>query len=345
MSSSGQHLAAVITAKGSRFVVQHRPTPEPGPGELLLEVKSVALNPLDILQRDVGFVVGSYPAVVASDVGGIVLKAGPSVPPDAPKVGSRVTAFANNFYSQASPNYGALQTRVLVRASMACAIPDGVSSNEAATLPMQVGTTWSGFYSIGIPRSGFEASAKQGLLVWGAASSVGCGVVQAAKSLGFIVYATASEKHHGYIKKLGAHHVFDYKSKDVVERIVKAAKQDGVTLNMGYTAVGGLEECQAILKEFKGKGTSKLASAPPLQPDAPTAEGVKQKFVLAPDAEEARDEHFHFAFIEWLQPKLASGEYLPSPQIKVVDGGLESANKALDELKAGVSATKLVLEL
>ena len=327
------------------MVVQNRPTPTPGPGELLIEVKSVALNPLDYIQRDMGFVVAGYPAVVGTDIGGIVLSAGPSVPADAPKVGARVTAFANTFYTQASPNYGALQTRVVVRASMTCAIPQSMSFNEAATLPMQVATTWSGLYTIGVPRSGVDPSAKKGILVWGASSSVGCGVVQAAKSLGFSVYATASDKHHDYIKSLGANRVFDYKSNGVVESIVKVAKQDGMTLDTGYTAVGGLAECQAILKEFKGNGTSKLASAPPLATDAPTMEGVEQKFVFAPYGADARDEHFHFAFTEWLQGKLARGEYTPSPAIKVIDGGLESANKALDELRSGVSATKLVLEL
>ena len=344
MSSSDQHQAAIIPAQGKGLVIENRPTPSPGSGELLVEVKSVALNPLDYVQRDFGFAVGGYPAVPGSDIGGVVLSVGPNVPAGAPQAGARVTAFANNFYSQANPDYGALQTRTLIRASMACTIPQSMSFNEAATMPMQIGTAWAGFRNLGIPRTGYEASAKQGLLVWSGASSVGCGVVQAAKSLGLTVYATASEKHHGYVKRLGASKVFDYKSEDVVESIVKTAKQDGVTLDLGYTAVGGLAECQAILKEFKGAGTAKLVSAPPLQPDAPTTEGVEQEFVAAPREHDTREEHFHFVFSQWLQPKLASGEYVASPQIKVVAGGLASANSALDELKAGLSATKIMVE-
>ena len=49
--------------------------------------------------------------------------------------------------------------------------------------------------------------------------------------------------------------MFDYKSEDVVEQIVKAAKEDGVTIQTGYDAVSGaLEQCMEVLKELKGRG-------------------------------------------------------------------------------------------
>lgn len=50
-----------------------------------------------------------------------------------------------------------------------------------------------------------------------------------------------------------------------------------------------------------------------------------------------RTEHFHFVFNVWLKEKLEKGEFVPSPKIQVVEGGLEGANKGLDELKKGVS--------
>jgi hypothetical protein len=71
---------------------------------------------------------------------------------------------------------------------------------------------------------------------------------------GFHVYATASEKHHEYLKGLGASRVFDYKSEGGVESIVTAAKEDGVTVQKGFDAAGQLQSCLDILKEFKGGG-------------------------------------------------------------------------------------------
>ncbi|KAL8654309.1 MAG: hypothetical protein Q9226_003484, partial [Calogaya cf. arnoldii] len=74
-------------------------------------------------------------------------------------------------------------------------------------------------------------------------------------------------------------------------------------------------------------------------------EGVEVKFVAAPTEEKPQTEFFAFVMNRWLKEKLEKGEYKPSPAIKVVDGGLDGLNKGLDELKAGVSGTKLVLEI
>jgi NADPH:quinone reductase-like Zn-dependent oxidoreductase len=212
---------------------------------------------------------------------------------------------------------------------------------------MAVLTAWSGWYSIGIPRdTTYTAADKKGMLVWGGASSVGSAAVQIAKLMGFKVYSTASENNHEYLKGLGASKVFDYKGEHVVENIVKAAKEDEVTVQFGFDAVGQLKSCLEILKELKGEGTAKLASAVPLPEHFPEdLEDVEVKFVAAPVDVKERMEFFHFVFGVWLKDKLERGEFVPSPRIHVVDGGLESANKALDVLQKGVSGLKLVLEV
>jgi NADPH:quinone reductase-like Zn-dependent oxidoreductase len=344
--SSKQHLAAILPSKGSRLEITHRPTPSPGPNELLIEVKSIALNPIDFHQRERGFAIAAYPAVVGSDVAGIVLEAGSSVPEDAPKPGSRVATFAPCFFKQGAPDYGALQTRVLVPYVNAVTLPEYLSFSEGSLLPMAVLTVWSGWYSIGVSReTQYTPADKKGLLVWGAASSVGSAALQSANLMGFRVYATASTKHHAYLKGLGASRLFDYKEEGVVEKIIKTAKEDGVTIHIGYDAVGQLKSSLDVLSALKGDGLSKLAEAALMPPDAPTAEGVEAKFVMAPPGEEARNEHFHFVFGVWLKEKLERKEFVPSPKIKVIDGGLESANAALDELQKGVSGVKLVLEV
>lgn len=343
---SGQHLAAILPSKGSALEVTQRLTPTPGSNELLIEVKSIALNPVDWHQRDNGFAIASYPAVLGSDIAGTVVSAGSSVPSDAPKPGARVAAFAPCFFVNSDPDYGAYQTRVLVPAANVVPLPQGMSFNEASLLPMAVLTAWSGWYAIGVSRdTAYTAADKKGMLVWGGASSVGSAVVQVAKLMGFSVYVTASEKHHEYLKSLGASKVFDYRSEHVVESLVKAVKEDGVTLHTGYDVVGQLKPCMEILKELKGSATAKLAEATPMSEDSPKMDGVEAKFVAAPEDEKERTEHLHFIFRVWLKEKLEKGEFVPSPKIKVIEGGLNSAQKALDELKEGVSGVKLVLEV
>ena len=344
--TNSEHLAAIIPSKASALEVTYRPTPTPGPNELLIEVRSIALNPFDYYQRDIGIYIKDYPAVVGSDVGGVVISAGSPGLSETLKPGTRVAAFATAYYAQGRPDYGALQTRVLVSADNVVPLPQEMSFNEASLLPMAVGTAWSGWYTIGLPRdTAYTAADKKGMLVWGGASSIGSAAVQIAKLMGFIVYVTASEKHHEYLKSLGAARTFDYKGENVVESIVRIAKEDGVTIQNGFDAVGQLRPCLDILKEFKGEGISKLAEATQLPKDSPKEDGVEVKFIAPSADEKERAEYFHFIFRVWLKEKLEKREYVPSPRIQVIEGGLQSAQKALDELRKGVSGVKLVLEV
>lgn len=342
---SDNHIAAVIPAQGAPLTITTIPTPTPGPSELLISVQSIALNPIDVHMRDTGFMISTYPAIIGSDVAGTVISTGSSVPSDAPGVGSRVAAFAPCFFKQGVPEYGAFQKQVLVPAAAAVRLPDHVTMNEGALLPMAVQTAWAGFYSIGIPlEMGFQAPPNVGMLVWGGGSSVGSATVQAANLLGFKVFATASAKHHEYLKGLGAARTFDYKDEDVIDRIVDTAREDRVRIYIGYDAVGAVKQCLEVLKRLNGDG-AKLATTVPLKPDSPKMDGVDMVFVAAPNDEAERLEFSRFVFQEWLGDKLATGAFKPSPTVKVIDGGFEGLNKGLDELKQGVSGVKFVVEV
>ena len=346
MSSSSQHLGALLPATGSALKVSSRPTPTTGPHELIIEVHAVALNPVDHKQRDFGFMLSEFPAVLGSDVAGVVHAAGSSAPADL-KQGTRVAAFASAFFKGGAPNYGAFQQKVVVPAASVVPLPDRISFKEAALLPMSALTTWSGWYSIGLPRdTAFKPADKMGMLVWGGASSVGSGAVQVAKMMGFTVYATANERNSALVKGLGASRVFDYRSSDVVKQIVQAAKEDGLTLATGYDAAGQLDDIQKIISQTHGSKPGMVASAIPLTGEEPKVEDVEVKFVFPPTEPEAQTEHFSFVFNKWLKEKLEKGEFVPSPRMQVVGKGLDKVQVGLDELKGGlVSGAKLVVEL
>lgn len=77
---TGEHEAAILPQQGGPLFLGHRPTSEPGPNDVLIEVKAVALNPCDYYQRDYGMPpVSIYPAVLESDVAGVVVKLGSNV--------------------------------------------------------------------------------------------------------------------------------------------------------------------------------------------------------------------------------------------------------------------------
>jgi NADPH:quinone reductase-like Zn-dependent oxidoreductase len=344
---SPTHQAALLPQAGSPLSVEQRNTPEPGPDEILIEVKAVALNPVDYYQRDYGMPpVPIFPAVVGSDTAGIVAKVGSNVT-SGPAPGIRVIALATSFYEAGSPDHGAFQKYVLAPYPGVVPLPDELSFEQGAIFPLGVMTALTAWTSIGIPlETKYTASDKQAVLIWGGASSVGSYAIQSAKTLGFTVYATASTKHHEYLKKLGAHAVFDYKNSDVVDKIVAAVKKDGLTLTTAHCVVNeSLQPTLDVLKQTKGEAAAKVAHSPLLPEGHPTLENTEIVFNFPPMDKSIRDQHIYKCLNGWLHEGLKSGSVVPSPAIQVEEGGLEGVNAALDKLRAGVSGTKIVVPI
>ncbi|KAJ5365945.1 GroES-like protein [Penicillium concentricum] len=384
------HLAAVSLANGEPFKVLTRPTPKPGPGELLIEVKSVALNPADGHMRDKGLFISAYPTVIGFDISGLVLEVGDNIPVGAtdespcpyfrPGI-TRVAAFAASFWRACDPDYGAFQERCLVPWQHALPLPEGVSWNQAATLPVAVEVPLSAWDIMGISRVG-EATASssvsaapvvsdtsagtqqnkkqknEALLVWGASSSVGTMGVQSARLLRedhdssfAAVYTTAGAANLKYIGSLGADRVFDYKDPHVVDAIISAAREDGLVIRHCFLATGQLAPCQAVLKAFiwddqrKEDQKAKIGSAPVIPADAEEVNGVETLFVLPSMDEGQRLAQFQCWMGTWLRENLANGTIRPSPEPRVVGKGLGAINAGLDVLLRGVSCTKLVVEV
>ena len=306
--------------------------------------------------------IASYPAVLGSDVAGTVLAVGSAVTGSDFKPGTRVLAFAPAFYMQGKPDYGGFQKRLIVPSVNATPIPHDLSFKAAAMLPMAVETAFAGFYTIGLPRdTRYRLEDKKGLLLLGASSSVGSAVLQIARMKGFVVYATASGKHHEYLKTLdpttSSPHLsngnsdglelFDYNDEDVVAKIVAAAKHHKVTFQTAYVAVpGAIDQAMEVLCHFKEKATiTKVAHAPPIPEKFQQADWAEVKFVAVPADNEEHIEHFRYVFNDFLKRELAERRFTPSPGTKVVEGGLNALQNALEVGKRGVSGVKIVLEV
>ncbi|KAH6842652.1 chaperonin 10-like protein [Chaetomium sp. MPI-CAGE-AT-0009] len=340
------HSAAILPKEGGPLVVDERTTPEPGPTEVLIEVKAVALNPMDYFQRDTNFPpVPVYPAVIGCDAAGIVAKVGSDVSTVVP--GTRVLGLVTSFYQNGSPDHGAFQKYALAPFETVIPLPDALSFEEGAVLPIAAVTALTAWTTIGIPiDTRYTPQDKQGVLIWGGASSIGSFSIQSARILGFTVYTTASPKHHAYLKGLGADAVFDYKDSDVVAQIIAAVKRDGVKLHTAHCAVpDSLQPTLDVLKETKGDAPARVAHSPVLLPDHPTLDGTEIKFNFPSTEKAERDKYMYQCFHEWLQENLKSGSVVPSPGIQIEGGGLDGLNAALDKLKAGVSGVKIVVPI
>ncbi|RJE24497.1 Alcohol dehydrogenase GroES-like domain protein [Aspergillus sclerotialis] len=340
-----EHEAAILPQQGGLLSSGKRSTPQPGPNEVLIEVKAVALNPCDYYQRDYGIPpVRVYPAVLGSDTAGVVANLGSNLTM-VPGPGSRVIAFASSFCQNGSPDHGAFQKYTLAQSEAVIPLPDSLSFEQGAVFPLAVLTALTAWTTIGIPlQTRYAPADKQAVLIWGASSSVGTFAVQSAKTLGFTIYATASPQHHDLVKKLGAHAVFDYKAGDVVSQIVSAVKKDGVRLHTAHCVVdGALQPTLDILKETKGDAPAKVVHSAFLPEGHPTLDNTQITFNFPSMDEVARIQHMKEVFHGWLNPGLQSGAVVPSPNIQIEGGGLAGVHAALDKLKGGVSGTKIVV--
>ncbi|WP_445185388.1 NADP-dependent oxidoreductase [Pseudonocardia sp. Cha107L01] len=193
------------------------PVPVPGPGELLVQVRSAGVNPGDWRLRE-----GAYgtagPAVLGREVAGVVERVGPGV--------QGFTA-GDEVFGGCPGMVGGWAEYALVQAPFAAHRPSSVSPHDAAVLPVAAGTAFDALTNLGLPRGAT-------LLVNGAGGGVGLATVQLARAAGLRVIGTASPAKHALISSFGATPV-TY-GDGVLDRIREAARGD---IDAVFDLVGG----------------------------------------------------------------------------------------------------------
>ena len=177
--------------------------PTPGPHDLLVEVRAIAVNPVDTKVR----------ASTSAEPGGWKLLGWDAVG-TVRAVGSAVTLFQPGqrvWYAGAINRPGANAELHLVDERIAALAPTSLTDADAAALPLTAITAWELLFDrLGIARD--TAPSNESLLVVGAAGGVGSILLQLARNLtGLNVVATASRPEtQDWVRKLGAHHVIDH---------------------------------------------------------------------------------------------------------------------------------------
>jgi zinc-binding alcohol dehydrogenase family protein len=180
-----------------------RSDPVPGPHDLLVRVRAVSVNPVDVKVRaGMPLPEGSDARVLGWDAAGTVLAVGDTVSGFA--VGDRV------WYAGAIDRPGSHAERQVVDHRLVGHMPATWGFDDAAALPLTAITAWELLFErLGVPRDG---GAGQRLLVVGAAGGVGSVLVQLARRLTRLeVIGTASRPESAaWVREMGAHHVVDH---------------------------------------------------------------------------------------------------------------------------------------
>ncbi|PRN03048.1 NADPH:quinone reductase [Pseudomonas sp. LLC-1] len=176
------------------------PAPTPGARDLLVEVRAIAVNPVDTkIRASRG---GDQPQVLGWDAVGVVREVGPEVTLFRP--GDEV------FYAGAIDRPGSYSELHVVDERIVGHKPRSLDNASAAALPLTSITAWELLFDrLGVEENGGEG---QRLLVVGAGGGVGSILVQLASKLTRLtVIGTASRPEtQAWVKALGAHHVIDH---------------------------------------------------------------------------------------------------------------------------------------
>ena len=213
-------------------------TPVPGSGEVRVKIAVSAVNPTDCKRRQVGRELAQFARIIPNNDGsGVIDAVGDGVDPA--RIGERSWIFA----AQAGRPMGTAAEYCVLPAHLARHLPDGQSFEDGACLGVPAVTAHRALFSDG-------DIADQIILVTGGSGRVGRYAVQMAKHAGATVIATAgSAEKVEHVRSLGADHVFNYKSDDILREVAEITKGSGVDRIVDVALAAHTAEIPALVRD------------------------------------------------------------------------------------------------
>ena len=169
--------AVVLQGDGKVALVNNRPIPKQRPGYVLVDVRTVALNPADWKHVDFLNVAG---ALSGCDYAGVVADVGQGYDKSWKK-GDRICGFVHGG-NKLQGEDGAFAEKIVVKADIQIKIPDNMSFEDAATLGVAFITCGQGLYqSLGLSLPNQPITTKEPILIYGGSSAMGTFGIQFAK--------------------------------------------------------------------------------------------------------------------------------------------------------------------
>lgn len=218
-------MKAVICSKleGPRsLAVGELPDPKPGPGQVVIEVRSAALNfPDALMVRGLYQVKPPLPFSPGAELSGVVVAVGEGV--ERPRVGDSVIALSG---------HGGCAQRCVADAARTMALPQGIDFDTAAAFALTYGTALHALKEVAAIQPG------ETLAVLGAAGGTGIAAIECGKAMGARVIACASSAEKlALAREHGADEAIDYATEDLRARLDAIAGKKGI--DVVFDAVGG----------------------------------------------------------------------------------------------------------
>ncbi len=257
---------------GGQLVFNDVPTPTIARDEILVKIKSTAVNHLDLVEasgtaRQILPI--DLPWIPGHEFSGVVEQIGSDVAAYAP--GDAVFGTTGSVPGSGPGGMGAYAEYLAVKPAAIARKPSNLSFEEAASVPVASQTAWQGLFTHGHLEKG------QTILIHGGAGAVGAYAVQLASHAGATVIATASGDDEAYLNSIGASRVIDYREAQF-EKVLRE-KVDVV-----FDLIGGDTQKRSflVLKE----GGHLVATTQPVSPEETTKHRVSGAMMrLAPSAD------------------------------------------------------------
>jgi len=189
------------------------PDPKPGPGQVLIGVRAVGVNPVETYIRSGIYGPKEFPYIPGTDVGGVVEEVGQNVKQF--KKGDRV-------YTNSTAT-GAYAQKAVCEISQVHPLPENVSFEQGAAIGVPYATAYRALFLRGQIRAG------ETVLIHGASGGVGTAAVQLAHAHGAVVIGTGgTEEGRKLVKQQGADHVLDHHSPDYLKQLMALTDNRGV---------------------------------------------------------------------------------------------------------------------
>jgi NADPH:quinone reductase len=318
--------AALIRAYGGPEAIEiaELPDPEPGPGQLLVDVAAAGVNFVDVYHRT-GAYPGELPMQLGTEAAGTVAAVGEGVTGVSP--GDRV-AWAMR--------PGACASRAVIAADIAVPVPAGVTDEVAAAVLLQ------GMTAQYLTTTTYPVQPGDTVLVHAAAGGTGALIVQLAVRRGGTVIATTSTEEKAKLaREAGASEVIRYDRADVAEEVARITGGAGVAAV--YDGVGA-STFDASLASLRPRGYLVLFGAssgpvPPVDPRRLQAGG--SLFLTRPTLA-----HYMATRAELLERSGVVFDAVASGELKVRIGGryaLDDVGQAHADLESRATTGKLLI--
>ncbi|RPD72375.1 GroES-like protein [Lentinus tigrinus ALCF2SS1-7] len=338
----------VLPVKQGDWEVQVTDVPTPGSQEVLVKIIATALNPLDWKIQTYGIFVQSYPFISGSDAAGIVEEVGSAVKSLAK--GDKI-AFQGNFDNA----HATFQQYCLASADVAIKIPENISFDQAASIPLTFATVATGLWghhpeakSAKWPapweQDGTTRFAGKPALILGGSSSVGQYAIQLAKLSGHSpIITTASMRNEALLKSLGATHVIDRSlpPADVLQEVRDIA--DGKPVEYVYDTISEKDTQVLAYEALAPGGTLLLVQTVSIPEDKKVKTDGKRVIQVFGSMYSPSNRKLAAELCSHLEGWLRTGVVVPN-RVEVLPKGLAGIPEGLERLKQGkVSGTKLIV--